>query len=121
MLSIDLAPTLLSLGGAPLPAKIPGRSLVPLITGDLDYRPRTEFLIEHFSDNVFARVANMGYQAIRTDRWKFIHYRELLNSDELYDLKSDPYELKNLVQEPAAQSTLANLKSELRRLLDQTP
>jgi N-acetylglucosamine-6-sulfatase len=120
VLSIDLAPTLLALGGAQIPAKIHGQTLVPLLSGDAAYQPRTDFVIEHFSDTVFARMANMGYQAIRTNRWKYIHYVELPDSDELYDLKSDPYELTNLIHESAVQSTLAELKSSLRRLLDET-
>ena len=121
VVSIDLAPTLLALGGARLPEKIHGRSFLPLLQGDQTFQPRTSILIEHFSDNVFARVKNMGYQAVRTDRWKYIHYLELPNSDELYDLKSDPYELKNLIADASLNSTLADLKIELPRLLDQTP
>ncbi|HMC12410.1 MAG TPA: sulfatase-like hydrolase/transferase, partial [Pirellulaceae bacterium] len=73
VVSIDLAPTLLALGGARLPEKIHGRSFLPLLQGDQTFQPRTSILIEHFSDNVFARVKNMGYQAVRTDRWKYIH------------------------------------------------
>jgi len=121
VLSIDLAPTLLALGGAKLPEKIHGKSLVPLISGDQSFQPHSSFVIEHFSDNVFPRMANMGYQAVRTDRWKYIHYVELPNSDELYDLQADPYELNNLISEPSAQSTLADLKLNLQRLLAQSP
>jgi N-acetylglucosamine-6-sulfatase len=120
VLSIDLAPTLLALGGAPLPEKMHGRSLLPLLRGQ-DFQPRKSILIEHFSDNVFARVRNMGYQAVRTDRWKYIHYRDLADCDELYDLKSDPYELSNRIGDASLNSTVADLKTELRRLLDQTP
>ena len=40
----------------------------------------------------------MGYKAVRNGRWKYIHYLELEGMDELYDLKTDPYEMKNLIQ-----------------------
>ncbi len=66
-------------------------------------------------------MKNMGYQAVRTDRWKYIHYRDLIDSDELYDLHADPYELTNRISDASLKSTLADLKSELRQLLDQTP
>src|SRR5439155_22053494 len=45
VLSLDLAPTLLDLGGAPIPKEIQGRSLVPLLEGRAEaWRPRTSFL-----------------------------------------------------------------------------
>jgi N-acetylglucosamine-6-sulfatase len=124
VLSIDLAPTLIELCGAKMPQPMHGRSILSLLrtpTRSVSEGPHQSFLIEHFSDNVFPRMANMGYQAVRTDRWKYIHYTDLPNSDELYDLKSDPYELKNLISEPAAQTTLVDLKSNLQRLLDRSP
>jgi arylsulfatase A-like enzyme len=142
ILSIDLAPTLLELSGAKLPAKLHGRSFLPLLNtptrsvsegpstqarsasegnAATTYKPRRSFLIEHFSDNVFPRVQNMGYQAVRTDRWKYIHYRDLQDSDELYDLAADPYELKNIFSAPERAPIVAELQAELRRLLEQTP
>ena len=63
---------------------------------------RNEFLIEYYSDTVFPRIRNMGYQAIRTRRWKYIHYIDLNGADELYDLQSDPYEMTNRIGDPRA-------------------
>ena len=62
----------------------------------------------------------MGYRAVRTGRWKYIHYSELAGMDELYDLKTDPFEMKNLIGEPAAAKALAGMKSEMERLLRET-
>jgi N-acetylglucosamine-6-sulfatase len=120
VLSVDLAPTLLELGGAKVPERMHGRSLLPLLKGE-NYQPRTSVLIEYFSDNVFPRVKNMGYEAVRMDRWKYIHYRELMDCDELYDLRADPYELTNRISDSSLQSTVAELQGELRRLVEQTP
>lgn len=74
---------------------------------------REDFLIEYESDTVFPRIRKMGYRAIRTKRWKYIHYRELPDSDELYDLVSDPYELRNRIQDPSA--PLEEMKLRLAR------
>jgi N-acetylglucosamine-6-sulfatase len=115
VLSIDIAPTLLDLGGVAVPKDVQGRSIVPLLTGEAR-KLRDDFLIEYFSDKVFPRMRNMGYQAVRSDRWKYIHYLELANSDELYDLENDPYELTNRIMDPAAASTLAAMQAELKRL-----
>ena len=118
-LNIDLAPTLLEIGGAPAAKDMHGRSLVPLLRGR-KVPWRDSFLIEYFSDKVFPRVLNMGYRAVRTDRWKYIHYTEIEGLDELYDLKADPYELKNLITKKSAESTLKDLKGELAKLLKET-
>ena len=121
VLSIDLAPTFLELGGATVPENLHGRSLMPLLTGR-PYTKRTSFLVEYFSatDIVFPRVRQLAYQAVRNEDWKYIHYTELVGMDELYDLSSDPYELHNLIGKPAAKATLQHLKSELKRLLDES-
>lgn len=104
-LSIDIAPTMLALAGVNGPA-MQGQSLLSV--------RREDFLIEYFSDKVMPRVRNMGYQAIRTSRWKYIRYTELKDMDELYDLRQDPYELKNLIHERAA--ALPMLRSRLDAL-----
>jgi N-acetylglucosamine-6-sulfatase len=78
---------------------------------------REDFLIEYYSDKVFPRIRNMGYQAVRTRRWKYIHYRHLQGADELYDLQADPYEMTNLIKDSRA--PLGEMKARLARLAAQ--
>jgi N-acetylglucosamine-6-sulfatase len=120
VLSIDLAPTLLELGGAATPEHVEGRSLLPLVAGDTPSDWRRSVLIEYFSDTVWPRLVKMGYQAVRTERWKYIHYTDLEGMDELYDLQADPYEIENRIDDPQANETLTDLKAELQRLLQET-
>lgn len=115
-LTLDLAPTLMELGGAEPAAPLHGRSLLPVLTGQVT-QWRRPFLIEYFSDTVFPRIFRMGYQAVRTDRFKYIHYTDLQDADELYDLETDPYELDNLIDDPEHAGALEDLKAELARLL----
>ena len=63
----------------------------------------------------------MGYSAVRTDRWKYIEYRDLEGCDELYDLQRDPYEMRNVIGDSANSETLAAMKTELKRLIEATP
>jgi N-acetylglucosamine-6-sulfatase len=115
-LNIDLAPTLLELCGAPTAQGMHGRSLVPLLRGER--APwRDSFVIEYFSDRVFPWVEKMGYLALRTRRYKYIHYVDLAGMDELYDLDADPYELANLAGQDAGRAALERLKPELQRLI----
>ena len=119
VLSIDLAPTLLELAGVQPGADLQGRSLIPVLERDSrDWR--SSFLVEYYSDTVFQRIHQMGYSAARTERHKYIQYRELEGMDELYDLEADPFEETNMIGRPDAGVTLERMKSELRRLLEQT-
>lgn len=115
-LGIDLAPTLLELAGTKPAIAMNGRSLVPLLEGG-ETPWRKSFLIEYYSDRTMQRMLKMGYQTVRTERWKFIHYMDLEGMDELYDLQHDPYELRNLIADAGARMELESLHTELRRLI----
>ncbi len=115
-LTIDLAPTLLELAGRAPQEPVDGRSLVAVLKGEAT-RWRSSFLIEYTSDTVFPRIERMGYEAVRTERYKYVRFRELAGMDELYDLAADPYELQNLMGSPRAGELRAELGRELERLL----
>ena len=119
VVSLDMAPTMLDLAGEPVPDTLHGRSLVPIFDGkDPDWR--SSFLIEYWSDTVFERMDHMGYKAVRTDRYKFIRYEDQAGMDELYDLAADPYELRNVIEEPRYAGVLSDMQAELNRLLAET-
>lgn len=112
--NLDIAPTLLELGSVLPSPDMVGRSLVPVMRdGAMLDRPDA-FLIEYHTDEVFERIVNMGYRALRTDRYKYIRYRELEGMDELYDLAEDPYELHNMLERAEPE-----LVEELTRTLDE--
>jgi arylsulfatase A-like enzyme len=122
-LNIDIAPTLLEIGGAPIPKNMHGKSLLPLLKRE-KVPWRDSFLIEYYSDKVFPRMSKMGYQAVRTGDWKWIHYVDLQGMDELYDLKTDPYETNNLVtfapEKSSTKTALIKMHSELNRLVKES-
>lgn len=116
---IDLAPTILALAGVADTMPRQGSSLVPLLGGSAPSWRRS-VLLEYYSDRVFPRALNMGYQAVRTEQHKFIDYLELPGMDELYDLQADPFELENLMGTPAGDRLLPVLQAELTRLQRET-
>ncbi len=113
--TIDIAPTILALAGVTDTVQRDGMSLVPLL-GEGASPWRSSLLIEYYSDTVFPRILTMGYEAVRTDRYKYIRYTELPAMDELYDLETDPFEMDNLMGSPQAQVLLPELQAELARL-----
>jgi N-acetylglucosamine-6-sulfatase len=92
---------------------------MPLLKGE-KVKWRDSFLIEYYSDRVFPRMVQMGYKAVRSGRWKYIHYLELEGMDELYNLRTDPYEMKNLINQPGSDKMLKEVKQELEKLLKAT-
>jgi len=113
-LSIDIAPTLLDIAHAEIGGHIQGRSLVPLLTG----KPgdwRESVLIEFYTyENPMPWLVDMDYRAVRTNRYKYIHW--LRYEGELYDLSTDPLEMRNLIREPGMADVVTDLRAELGRL-----
>ncbi len=118
----DIAPTLLELAGGKPGKHIQGRSLMPLF-GDAKRRRaakwRKSILLEYWAENAYPWLVNMTYKAVRTDRYKFIHWVNRSRNgelDELYDLERDPYEVVNVNKRASYRPVREKLQRELRKL-----
>ena len=115
----DIAPTFIQLAGGKAGPQIQGRSLLPLIDGRRAGW-RKSFLIEYWAENAYPWLVGMSYKAVRTERYKYIHWVNRGRSgelDELYDLRRDPYELKNVLSRPAYRRVRERHRRELRGLV----
>ncbi len=122
VLTVDIAPSLLELCGAePLPG-IHGRSWVNLIqNGDSGWR--TSWFYHYNYEEQFPYTPNV--RAIRTDDWIYIHYPTGTGGPdqhmaELYDLKNDPEETKNLISSAQHAEQILALQDELSWLMADT-
>ena len=81
-------------------------------------------MCEYFSENAMPWLIGMSYKAIRTAPHKYIHWTQKsldgVECDELYDLKRDPYEMKNLVGKRGAAPLVARLRKQLAQLVSQS-
>ena len=64
-------------------------------------------------------------RGVRTRQWKYIHYPHGDGSPdrhkaELYNLKDDPLEMRNLIDDPKLKEIVADLKKELARQQEET-
>ncbi|MGI9197957.1 MAG: sulfatase-like hydrolase/transferase [Candidatus Nanopelagicales bacterium] len=111
ILNIDLAPTMLNLAGAPIPASMQGASLVPLLK-DEPTQWREEVFYEYFEDFPYQVPPS---QAVRTSDWLYVEYARGL-PPELYDLRADPQEQANLAEDPAYAAKRSELSARLAEL-----
>jgi len=118
VLSLDLAPSILDLCGVPPLPDADGRSWAALLAGDVaDWR--TSFLYQYDYERQFPFTPNV--RAVRTADWKYIRYPHGdggpdRHAAELYDLRADPLETRNLAADPAHAHDVARLAAELARL-----
>jgi N-acetylglucosamine-6-sulfatase len=116
-LTVDLAPTLLDLAGVAIGPHIQGRSLVPLFDGTPN-NWRQSVLVEFYTnEQPFPHLLDMDYRAVRTARYKYIHWVKFPEWDELYDLQSDSLERHNIARDPAMATVRTQLQGELGRLV----
>lgn len=101
----SLFATTCEMAGVPVPSSVQFPSIVPLITGRKT--PMHPALYAAFLDR---------QRAVRTERWKLI-YTPHAAEVQLFDIKNDPWEMRNLAANPKHAKTLARLDATLRDLM----
>jgi N-acetylglucosamine-6-sulfatase len=105
--NVDLAPSILDLCGIKAPQPMQGQSWRPLVTGQASAPRRDSFVYTmHAGD-----AAHPTLKALRTERHKLVLNLNPADKTELYDLHSDPQELKNLAG--GNRELLADLRGKL--------
>jgi arylsulfatase A-like enzyme len=127
VLNIDFAPTFLDYAGGKAPAEMQGRSFKANVEGHTprDWRKAMYYRYWMHNDPDHHVPGNYG---VRTDRWKLIYYYgkplgmtgafppDTAPEWELYDMRSDPREMKNLYTDPKYAPIVKQLKEELDKL-----
>lgn len=117
VLNIDVAPTLLDYAGVPVPPAMQGRSLRPLVEGRRVRGWRDEFFYEHHF-NYGGRIPDS--EGVRTTRWSYWRWtREDPVAEELYDLRRDPWQQRNLAADPRHRRTLETLRGRWAALAEE--
>jgi arylsulfatase A-like enzyme len=111
--NLDYAETILDIAGVTIPPSMQGRSLVPLLRGETPSDWRDALYYQYFEYPGWHMVRR--HYGIRTKRHKLIHYYEI-GEWELFDLESDPDELRSIHDDPAYQEIVEELKIRLDAL-----
>lgn len=119
--NIDFAETFLDIAGAPIPKEMQGRSLLPLLKGQspADWR---KSLYYHYYEYP-AEHAVRRHEGVFDGHHKLIRFYGTDVPDgeewELFDLDTDPSEMKSIYDDPEKAGTVKALKAELDRLKKQ--
>jgi len=112
----DILPTLLALSGIAIPKTIEGEDLSRFIRHPVSDEDRGALIM---SVSPFAGYhSGKAYRGIRTMRYTYV--RALTGPWLLYDNERDPYQMKNLVGDPASADLVKDLDAKLSAKLKQT-
>ncbi len=111
--NIDFAETFLEMAGLDIPNEMQGRSLIPLLQGKTPDDWRKSIYYHYYEYPGWHMVQK--HNGVRTDRYKLINYYEL-GEKELFDLETDPQEMKSLYNDPEYAEIQTQLEDELQRL-----
>ncbi len=116
--NIDLAPTFLEMIGSEVPARMQGRSLVPILEAadddevdDIGWRDALYY--RYYESQGPHKVPK--HEGVRTRRYKLMVFPEL-DEVEMYDLEVDPDEIRSVADEPAYSGVRARLEDLLVEL-----
>ena len=139
--NLDFAPTILDLCGIPIPTKMQGKSMLPLIRGEVDKLHEWIFVEQTY------HAAYDPLRGVRTERFKYIrsfekrpfwfppnvdgglskevarslgYFNRPRPSEMLFDLHADPIERKNLVDDPNYAETLERMRTILKNWMRRT-
>jgi len=112
-LNVDFAPTFLEAAGLPVPAEMQGRSLVPVLRGQVPRDWRTSMYYRYYHDP--GDHNTRAHYGVRTRTHKLVYYWKK-DQWELFDLVHDPSEMNNLYGQPGQDELTKSLKAELARL-----
>lgn len=101
--NIDIAPTIYELSETRQPDTVDGKSLLPLFGGNTEWRDH--ILLEAWPDRG-------AWSAIHTGDYIYIETQD--DMSEFYNLKLDPFEMDNAVNDPQYQEMIAKLQQYLQ-------
>jgi arylsulfatase A-like enzyme len=99
----DIFPTVAELTGVKVPDGVEGKSLAPVMQGKQ----------KKVRDTIFCAYRDVQ-RAVRTDRWKLFRYPQI-NKSQLFDLRDDPDEMKDLADDPKYADRLKEMTTRLEK------
>lgn len=129
VLNVDFPALFLDLADVTIPAEFQGRSFRSILGGESPADWRSSFYYRYWMHKAHHNV--YAHYGVRTHEYKLIYYyNDALGQEgavdetyepewELFDLRSDPQEMRNVYGDPGYAEVVRDLKRELHRLQDE--
>ena len=115
--NIDIAPTILNIAGAKIPKNMRGHSFYPLLEGkNIDWQ--NDVYYEYYWERAFPQTPTTF--GLRTDKYKYIYYYGIWDTNELYDMQNDPAEMHNLIDCPDYKKLVKSMNKKVFDWLEKT-
>jgi len=138
-LNVDITPTLVDIAGAQSPSldsgfAFDGRSILPQLLGQVQSRARDAFVFEYRGSDLSPTYAggcanpmghwldmkNNTYHGLRvlngTHDLTYVEFDDDVQFRELFDLSTDPEQVRNVVKDPSYSNVVSELGASLQRL-----
>lgn len=115
VMNLDIAPTLLHAAGVTIPEDMQGKSFLPLLKAK-KVKGRDAIYYHYYENGEHAVSPHFG---ISTGRYKLIRFYTRVNGWELYDLKKDKTEMRNVFGEKKYWKIQKKLMEKLDMLITQ--
>ena len=112
--NIDIAPTIMEAMGLEKPPHMDGESFLPLAQGK-DIPWRDYFLYAYYWEKNFPQSPTVF--SLRSDKYKYISYYGLWDTDELFDIEADPGEQNNLIRSSQHKKIHNQMERRLYRMM----
>lgn len=116
--NIDIAPTIMEACGLKKASNMRGMSFMPLLKGETVENWRDRIFYEYYWEYDYPQTPTTF--GVRTDKYKYIRYQGIWDTNEFYDLENDPYEMHNIIDSPEHQEIIKQLGNELYDWLEET-
>lgn len=112
--NIDIAPTFIEAAALQQPKTMDGRSFLAVAQGKAAGW-RDALLYEYYWERNYPQTPTI--HALRGERYKYIHYQGVWDTDELYDLQTDPLEAQNLINSREHQTLVKEMNARMFQTL----
>lgn len=116
--NIDIAPTIMAACGIEKAPQMRGVSFLPMLEGESPENWRDRIYYEYYWEYDYPQTPTTF--GVRTDRYKYIRYHGIWDTNEFYDLEADPCEMNNLIDSPEHQGLIRILSNDLYDWLEKT-
>lgn len=112
--SIDIPATILDLAGCSIPNTVQGVSVRSTLTRGARLSRKAAY-VEYYSHEIpMPWTVGLDYRCLIDDKYKLIVWLHHEGVDELYNIKKDPNEMNNIIQDPRYANMLARMRARLR-------